>query len=260
MATGYQHSENGIISMDAAARPRATILELARQRGMRTGIITTDRISGATPGAFGAHEPDRDLAQEIMWDYIVGDRDHPASRPDLLMGGGYATDFVAAAMGVGYVVVSTASQLQALSSAQLVGDRVLGLFSSGKLQRENDRLARCTEPRLRERTAMALEILNESPSGFFLVVESALIDKLSHANASDDLGPEVEQFHLTVEEVLRWRAQQAIPEDTLVLVTADHETGGLRVAEPVSGEAELTHALSWSSTGHTTARVLLYST
>ncbi len=109
LATGYQHPVNSTISTDTDGNPVETILERARNAGWRTGIITTDDIGGATPGAFGAHEPDRNLMADIRADYLVPDFNHGPSLPNALFGGGASAEYAAAATAVGYTVVATAS-------------------------------------------------------------------------------------------------------------------------------------------------------
>lgn len=180
LATGYQHPVNGIISMDAQGIPVPTILERAKVLGHRVGIVTTDDIGGATPGAFGAHEPDRNLLDAIRYDYLLGDVDHPASLPNILLGGGANATYAATASSRGYTVVWNDSELAGL---ELLGAGapgwVLGQFATGSLTRENDRLPGNTEPRLATMVQRSLELLSREGTPFFLMVEGALIDSMS---------------------------------------------------------------------------------
>lgn len=251
LATGYQHPVNGVISMDTNGNPVETILEQAKSMGLRTGIISTDDIAGATPGAFGAHEPDRGLMTEIRLDFLLDDTDHVASRPNILFGGGASASYSQEAQGVGYSVSTDSSSLWAMDFNALPAPYALGQFASSIMTRENDRLPGNTEPRLVEMVDRSLELLSQEPNGFFLMVEGALIDKLSHDNAADDLCPEVEQFHIAVQSAMDWVAANGGPSETLIIVTADHETGGLYVPDGQSITPGTMPALSYSSGGHT---------
>jgi len=259
LATGYQHPSNGTISTDTAGNPVETILERARNAGWRTGIITTDDIGGATPGAFGAHEPDRNLMAEIRADYLVADFNHLPSLPNALFGGGASAEYTAAATTVGYTVVATANALNALDLVNLPRPWLLGQFASTTLTRENDRLLGNPEPRLWEMVRRALELLSQNGSSFFLVVEGALIDKISHDNASDDLCPEMAQFDLAFQEARNWVDVNDSLYNTLILVTADHETGGLNVPDGQTVTPGAVPSFTWSSGGHTSVDVPVYT-
>lgn len=261
LATGYQHPVNSTISTDTDGNPVETILERARDAGWRTGIITTDDIGGATPGAFGAHEPDRNLMTDIRADYLVPDFNHGPSLPNVLLGGGASAEYAAAATDVGYTVVATADALNELDLSSLLQPKLLGQFASTTLTREHDRLLGNSEPRLWEMVHRALELLSQNDSSFFLVVEGALIDKISHENynASDDLCPEMAQLDLAFQEALAWVLNNGGLDNTLILVTADHETGGLNVPDGQSVGSGQQPSFTWSSTGHTAAEVPVYT-
>ena len=259
LATGYQHPYNGAISTDTAGNPVETILEKAKSLGWRTGIITTDDIGGATPGSFGAHEPDRNLMAEIRADYLVDDSNHPASLPNVLFGGGASETYSTFATSVGYTVVKTAAGLNGLNLLTLSQPRLLGQFAVTTFTRENDRLSDNPEPRLSEMVRRGLELLSQEPIGFFLIVEGALIDKLSHENASNDLCPEMAQFDLAFQEAQNWVMSNGGFGNTLLFVTADHETGGLNVPDNQVVEPGTPPAFTWSSLGHTSADVPAYA-
>ncbi len=262
MATGYQAPLNGLISMGTDGSIKTTILELAKAKGLRTGIITTDDIGGATPGAFGAHEPDRSYLTEIRADYLVDDTTygHAASRPYLLMGGGYddptlvrgtALTFAEVATSLGYSYVRTASELASAPSQPLIG-----LFGGGWVPMAPMVSRPPTEPRLSDMVTKALTML-ENTQGVFLMAESANIDKLSHANNSNFVW-EVAELDAAVQAAVAWR--NAHPSDhTLIFVTADHETGGLSVPDQTAPPGTVA-SMTWSSTGHTAANVPVFAT
>jgi len=259
LATGYQHPSAGTISMNAAGLPVTAILERARDAGLRTGIVTTDDIVGATPAAFGAHEASRDYTAQIRNDYLWGDVLHSPSLPTVLLGGGYLSTFVGDAVSLGYAFADSA---QALLGIAPTAGRVLGLFNTGPLTRENDRAADNTEPRLSQMASTALAWLTQAPGGFFLMVEGALIDKISHEgntdNAKSDLPPEVAQFDAAVAALSQWLSARGLLEDTLVLVTADHETGLLDVADGQTIPPGTIPAMTLYSTGHSTRNVPVF--
>lgn len=255
LATGYQHPVNGTISMDTDGNPVETILEKAKAMGFRTGVITTDDIAGATPGSFGAHEPDRNL----MTDFLLDDSNHAASLPNILFGGGASESYSLQAQAVDYSVVTDVSSLWALDFNGLPAPQVLGQFAPSIMTREHDRTPYNTEPRLTDMVERGLDLLSREPDGFFLIVEGALIDKLSHDNAADDLCPEVEQFHLAVESAMNWIAANGGSGETLLLITADHETGGLNVPDGQVITPGTDPVMSYSTTGHTSADVPVFA-
>jgi alkaline phosphatase len=256
LATGYQHPANGVISMGADGSIKTTILELARAKGFRTGIITTDDIGGATPGAFGAHEPDRTYLADIRFDYLLedtGSAPHPASRPDLLLGGGYDDSvYPGLATGSGYNFLDTATELE---SGELP---LVGLFGNAwaPMTAMAYRAPETTQPRLSEMVAKALSLLDNA-QGFFLMVESANIDKLSHSN-DENFVSELPELDVAVQTALAWRASHPT-DNTLILVTADHETGALTVPDQslIPGTVP---SMTWGSGGHSARNVPVYAT
>jgi len=264
LATGYQHPVNGVISMGTDNSIKTTILELAKAKGLRTGIITTDSISGATPGAFGAHEPSRANEADIRYDYLLDDATFPhrASLPNVLFGGGFDdpylvpgpnATYVAIANSLGYTFVKTASDLSVMPPAE----HALGLFGSGWAPMASFVTGNTAQPRLPQMVAKALALLqNNNGAGFFLMVEGALIDKLSHSN-DRNFTPEVAQLDLAVQEALTWATANA--QDLLVIVTADHETGGVNVPDGQAVAPGTIPAMTFSSTGHTGAAVPVYA-
>lgn len=263
LATGYQHPVNGVISMGANNSIKTTILELAKAKGVRTGIITTDSIGGATPGAFGAHEPDRTYEADIRYDYLMDDTTylHPASRPNLLFGGGFDDPYlipgpnqtyVTIAQSLGYSVVKTASALELLEPTSYA----LGLFGSSWAPMDSFMANNSAQPRLPQMVKKALSLL-QNDAGFFLMVEGALIDKLSHSNDRNFV-PEVAELDLAVQEAFQWMEQSG--QGLLVIVTADHETGGLSVPDGQVITPGTIPALTFSTTGHTGAHVPIYAT
>ncbi|MBI4582844.1 MAG: alkaline phosphatase [Planctomycetes bacterium] len=277
IATGYQHTANGIIS--EASGIKTTILELARDNGQRTGLITTAAIVDATPAAFGAHDNNRSHYTDLRWDYLLDDDasrpdgDHARTFPEIIFGGGstsptYAIDtgYLNQAASRGYTVIDTRAQLYSLNIN--LEPRVLGVFDkwtgTGLLIPEKDRIDNVyplqDEPTLADMLSRAIDQLEEGAKGLFVLVEDEQTDELSHANRSTHIAAQVRHLDLAVAAALDWVAATGSGAQTLVLVTADHETGGLDVPEGQNIVPGSAPALTWSTTGHTATNVPVYAT
>ncbi len=248
MATGRKVN-NGVISVarPGDGRELPTVLEQAAAAGKATGLVTTTYISHATPAAFAAHEASRANYNQIAQDYLR------QTRPNVLFGGSlYVSESDAAAAG--YRVVKDAAQLQALDTDHV--DFVSGQFAAGNMTYESDRSPATMEPHLSEMTAAALDILDNDPQGFFLMVEGGRIDHAAHAHNLERTVAETLEFSRAVQTAADWIRRSALL-DTLILVTADHETGGLEVlADMGIGRYP---DVAWTSAGHTGANVPLYA-
>jgi alkaline phosphatase len=205
--------------------PCTTILEMARERGRATGLVTTSGITDATPASFAAHVPHRsDEASVAVQELALG--------VDVLMGGrkqfflpeasaGKRTDgrnLLDEARAAGYAVVGTADELK-----RAPGGRILGLFNKGNMSFEIDR-AKTPEPSLAEMTLKALQVLSQSPKGFFIMIEGGRIDHAAHRNDAAATIQDTLAFDAAVGVALDFARRTP---DTLLIVTADHETGGM---------------------------------
>lgn len=226
MATGVKvHSRT--ISMGPDGKPLKTILEWAREKGKATGLVTTSGITDATPAAFAAHEQNR-WNEEAIADQLI------RSGVNVLLGGrkhfflpegenGRRKDgrnLLLDAKRNGYAVAETAEEMK-----KAKGQKILGLFNMGNMRYEIDR-GDSQEPSLAEMTAKAIGVLGKDPDGFFLMVEAGRIDHASHRN---DIGAVVSDL-LAFDEAIRVADdfRKNHPE-TLLVITADHETGGVVV-------------------------------
>ncbi len=231
----------GVIGEDATAVNKksdgvrvASIAELAKAAGKATGAVTTTRITHATPAGLFAHVYDRDNETLISAQLL-------ASKMDVALGGGYpyfvnatakdpwgtkgkrtdGRNLVTEFQSAGYTVVNNSTGLATVKAKE--GAKVLGLFSSSHM--EYDRARNTTnEPSLTAMTEKALEILSKDRDGFFLMVEGGRIDHAGHArDYANDTGDTL-AFDAAVEKALDFAESDG---HTLVIVTADHETGGL---------------------------------
>ena len=245
MATGIKVN-NYVISLriPGDSSESETTLEYFKSRGKATGLVATSYITHATPAAFGAHETSRYNLTQIAGDYLN------QTRPNILFGGGTNGMSVAAAQAAGYTVVTDTNGLFALDTEAEAF--VSGQFGTTHLPYELDGLGNL--PHLHEMTQVALNLLDNDPDGFFLMVEGSRIDHAGHDNDLPRNIHETLEFDRSVETVFNWMGDR---EDTLILVTADHETGGLLVTADngVSNYPSVT----WSTTGHTSTPVPVYA-
>lgn len=204
-----------------------TILETAREKGKATGLVTTSGITDATPAAFVAHVERRSEEERIAEQLV-------SSNVNILFGGrkgfflpeaekGRRKDprnLIREAEQNGYEFVSTAEEMK-----QAQGEKILGLFNQGNMLFEIDRKG-SQEPSLTEMTSKALNVLSRNKNGFFLMVEAGRIDHAAHMN---DIGALLWDT-LAFDEAIRVAYEfQKAHSDTLLIITADHETGGLVV-------------------------------
>jgi len=251
MATGAL-TWNGRVGLDLDEQPVQNLVELAKEYGMATGIVTTTRISHATPACFVAHVKSRGQYQDIAKQMV-------ALRPDVMLGGGRA-DFEAREddrnlseelQGAGYDYVQTAAELASSNPAE--HPHLLGLFADSHLTYRSDRAPDSELPYLKDMAVAALERLDADPEGFFLMVEGGRIDHAGHQNNVVRSIGETLGFEDTVAAVRQWADGR---DDVTILVSADHETGGLRVLAPsAAGEVPL---VSWRWGSHTNTSVHLF--
>ena len=246
LATGHK-ADDGVISLaiPGDGGELETLLEHFSKLDKSTGLVTTSYLTDATPAGFGAHETSRYNQPQIANDYLW------QTRPDVLFGGGgnglYADD----AQAAGYRVATDAASLALLRSG--AEGPVAGLFGYGPLPYVYDGLG--DMPSLSQMVETALAILGKDPDGFFLMVEGGRIDHACHANDLERCVPETLAFAEAVRLIDAWAKNRG---DTLVLVTADHETGGLAVL--ADNGAGVLPDVEWETGGHTFTPVNVYGT
>lgn len=244
MATGRKVN-NGVISVavpgDKSDIP--TLLEQCKSLKKSVGLVTTVPITHATPAGFGAHDNSRQSDWEIAKDYLE------RSRPEVLLGGGSYGMSKVAAETIGYEIFWTAHALRNLDT-ETTGP-VCGLFGA-EIPFEWEGVGEL--PHLSQLTETALRILDNDTDGFFLMVEGGKIDWACHDNHLSKAIGEVMEFERAVRVVLNWARDR---EDTLIVVTADHETGGLKVLKN-NGVGNYP-TVRWSTKGHSAAKVPVYA-
>jgi alkaline phosphatase len=227
--------------------PLETVLEAAARRGLATGLVTTTHLTDATPAAFGAHVPWR-------YDYATIAAQLAQQDIEVLLGGGYkyfaqrtdGRDLVRE-LDAKYEVVRTPEQFAALDTART--QYLLGLFADSTMYGDKG-----VRPSLPDMARTALAILSRDPEGFFLLLESEDTDDVFHDTLSASAAlPSLRELDATVAVALEFQARHP---ETLVVVTGDHETGGLAVTLPrETGRLET----MYNSTDHTAGMVPIFA-
>jgi len=265
MATGVT-TNNGIIGMDAELRPVMTILEKAQERGMAVGLVTTTQIAHATPGAFAAHVSSRkakpEIAQQMLSkgvDVMLGGGENdflPTTENGCFPKAGKRTDsrnLTREAVADGYTYLCEPLVLQSFKA--VASTKLLGLFADKGMTRP-------FSPTLAEMAQKAIDILSQDPDGFFLMIEGGQIDWASHDNDAAAVIASTIGFDRAVKAAKDFASANG---DTLIIVTADHETGGMKVSSTPSGlpgedgpfltpDAKKFY-VNWSTDEHTSSKV-----
>lgn len=237
LATGVK-TINGAVGLDKDGKVLTNVSETARSCGKKVGIITSDSVTGATPSGFAVHTPSRGNTAEIVDGFIE-------FAPDILIGDGYSAFS-------GIFKANTDPRVQQIAMAsgfnnfeakikENPGKPFFG-FIDFDLKTNYFSLANCVD--------LALKQL-ENDNGFFLMVESAGPDKGGHANDIVMKQTGVISLDKAVAVALKYCAQHP---DTVLIVTSDHETGGVM---PCSDDT-LTNAV-FTTTGHTTTHVGVFA-
>lgn len=224
-------TDNRFLGLDPERRSVRTLGEAAKAAGWRIGYVTNTRITHATPACFYAHHDDRYDEEAVAAQLLAADI-------DLAVGGGLAYFLPLAAGGArrdGRDLVATARErgVQVLERGDALAwngeGRLLGLLANSHLTYDLD--DRNYPPERRDPTLaglarLALEGLGEGDRPFFLMLEGGRIDHAGHEFDAAGIVAETARFDEAVRTVLEWAGEHP---DTLVLVTADHATGGLAI-------------------------------
>jgi len=250
LASGVK-TRNGMIGMTPDSVRVMTIMEAARDHGLSTGLITSTIITDATPAAFAAHVPQRNRHQDIAVQLLD-------NRIDVLLAGykGYfipqsqegsartdELDLIARARAEGYAFVETKDELAVVES-----DRLLGLFKPELYFTDHP------EPSLAGLTEKAITTLHRNERGFMLMVEQEGIDEGSHENELRYMVSRLKSFDDAVKVGIDFALRDA---QTLVLVLADHETGGLHIDG--GNINDQTIRVVWVNTSHTGHPIALFA-
>lgn len=210
-------SYNSAIGVKIDSSRCETIMETAKKNGMRTGLVATCTITHATPGSFYAHQASRKMHDEIATDMLGGIVDwfigagkvYFEGRAD---GRNLSEELRAKGYQIGYTLDELKAEMD--KAGILAADSEMTTMAEGR----GDFLSRASE--------LAISGLNKGDKGFFLVIEGSQIDWGGHDNNSQYIIDEMIDFDNAIGKVLEFAKQDG---NTLVIVTADHETGGYAI-------------------------------
>lgn len=208
---------NGAIGVDPDKNPVKTILEEAEEKGLATGLVSTSSITHATPASFIAHQPSRNMYEDIAADFLKTDI-------DVFIGGGYdhfteredGRNLVRELQNKGYIVEQELPEIAKIKKGKLAG--LTAATHNGRVGERGEML--------QVATSTAINILSNNKKGFFLMVEGSQIDWGGHAASTVYVVEDMLDFDQTVGRALEFAANDG---ETLVIVTSDHETGGMAI-------------------------------
>ncbi|MVM29225.1 alkaline phosphatase [Spirosoma sp. HMF4905] len=222
-------AKNGAIGVDAQEKPQQTILETAKKNGLSTGLVVTCSITHATPASFYAHVPSRSQVEDIAADmlkgnvdvFVGGGRNHFAHRKD-------GRNLVQELQTKGYQIADSTADLSTIKTGKLAA------FTADL---EPKKISEGRGDLLLNGTTTALRLLDQTKKGFFMMIEGSQIDWGGHENQTNYIVGEMLDFNKTIGAVLDFAEKDG---NTLVVITADHETGGLAITDGdmQAGQAE----------------------
>ena len=242
LATG-QLTTNGRLALGPDSNEDLqTILDHAKQYGKATGVVTTDAIYGATPASFSGHAVSRDDSMTIMLTQLQSGIDLFCANSTA-----EALDIHSNITGAGYEFVNFFSNVKKCLEAE----KAYWLLNMG---------GSSASDKLEKVIPYSLDFLDKDPDGFVMMVEQAHIDKYCHSNEME--GTEIcsNSLNNTVEAILTWLDDR---DDTAIIITADHETGGLHVSADAIYEKKYTtngntFYYEYTSEAHTPTPVSVY--
>ena len=252
LATGYK-TNNRAISVSVDKEPLKTLFEYAKEKGKSIGVVVTKSVTHATPAAFLAHADDRrqqtDIAEQIAtsdidvligggWAYFVPDSDKGSKRKD--------QKNLLAVLETRMPVILSNDEL----AAHIESPKLAALLAPRDLPQASDR-----DYDLSRLTQIAIYILSKNRNGFVLMVEGSQIDSAAHDHDPQYLIAELIDFDAAVGTGLDFAQKN---DRTLIVVTADHETGGLAVHDGSIKDRQVA-STAFTTTGHTAAMVPLFA-
>lgn len=245
LATGVKTVYHAV-GVDPEGKPLTSLVDVAKELGKDAGMAVTCRLWDATPCDFCCHNIDRDKEEELVGDY-------PTSGVDFVFGGGAqkftnrkdGRDIFKELQKKGYHVSRTLDDFFAYDK----NSRIFAVpydKDTPLPDERGDLLARAS--------MKGISLMNQNKNGFFMMIEGSQLDDYGHFNQLDLLMKETLDFDQTVGEVMKWAAKDG---ETLVVVTADHETGGLTLVNGNKEEGRV--ECCFSSKDHTGAMVPVYA-
>lgn len=256
LTTGFR-TFNGAIGISPDGQPLESFFRTAQRHGKRVGLAVRSSVTHATPASFFANVRSRYQEAEVASQLV-------ARRINVLLGGGIGyfiprshpsglsmrfddRDVLVEAINSGYRITFEPDELTTVT-----GDLVMGLYGAFAMPSEDLSPEKWPRPSLADMTDKAIDLLSKGNQGFCLLVEGSQIDWKAHASDFEGVLWETLEFDRAVARCLEFAEKDG---NTLVLVTADHETGGLGLA--IRGTSGL--SAYWSTGAHTAIRVPLYA-
>ena len=244
LATGNK-TKNGSIAVDTSGIPVKTILEYAEEFGLSTGLVSTSAITHATPAGFVAHQVSRDDYEAIALDFL-------RSEIDIFIGGG-EEDFSV-----------RDDSLNLLDSLEKRGFQVLSDIR--EIHYEHEKIACLTAQEhnpsilngrgnmLPDAVAASIRFLDNKKTGFFLMAEGSQIDWAGHDNSTEGVVAEMLDFDRAIKNALDFAEKDG---NTLVIITGDHETGGMTITG--GNFADGTVEAAFSTEDHTAVMIPVFA-
>lgn len=283
-------SNYGYVGLGMDGKPVKSAVVHAKERGLSTGLVTDTRVTHATPAAFGAHTEDRWAENDIAVQMLE-------TAPDLMFGGGWRyflprhvkrdkslmqrlqdeyglppdgirsvrkdnRNLLDEARDEGYQIVTHPAALDDAETLPLLGLFAPNGMQNGKEWWKEQSSDSPSEPSLETMGMRAIDLLSQNENGFFLMIEGGQIDWAAHRNEPQRLLYELIRFDDTIGAVIEWANER---DDTLVLVTADHDTGGFSLiydddgppdAETFNDLDSADNYVKWATTSHTHTPVI----
>jgi alkaline phosphatase len=230
-ATGLK-TISGYVGVGPDSIPGASVLELARQKGLSTGIVVTCQFQHATPADFVCHFPDREATDILSKQFLF-------NSPDLVMGGGYKyledNKLVKTFDSLKYSLIKSYQEFKDFNFSNIRQQPVWALFDGWKGGRrylsyncDRDTLK---EPGLSEMTAKAIDMLSKNKKGFFMMVEGSQVDWAAHFNDPKAIVTDFLEFDKAVKIALDFAKKSG---NTIVIVCPDHANGGISMGNSKS--------------------------
>lgn len=240
-----KRTKNGYVGIGPEKEKLKSILEFAEDKGLQTGLVSTSSITHATPASFIAHQESRGSYEDIALDFLKTDI-------DLFIGGGYAhfakrsdhKNLIDSLRIKGYQVFTNPDSIKGSSSGKLAC--LTAPEHNGRIAERKDMLPRSAHT--------AMNFLNSKGTGFFLMVEGSQIDWGGHQNDTRYIVEEMLDFDQAIGEALKFASNNG---ETLIIVTADHETGGFALVDGNMEERAVKGG--FASTNHTAALVPVFA-
>lgn len=244
IATGLKTNYHSV-GVDTSGLPLSSIVKLATKKGMATGVAVTCRLWDATPASFCCDNIERDSVEEIAGDYVNCGADY-------VFGGGAnlfenrkdKRNIFTELKGKGYQLPRSWEELKKIKSGKVVA--VVDSVDTPVPAVRGDLLAKAS--------LKGIELLSANKNGFFMMIEGSQIDDYGHSHQLDLLMEEILDFDRTIGQVLKWAEKDG---ETLVIVTSDHETGGLTLLDGDIATGKI--VCNFSTTSHSGVMVPVFA-